>query len=591
MFDEPDTKKLHLPRETAEEKSATEKAAVGCGCSSFIVGGILAKFIFELLGSNVFSFLSYKFLWIISLIFALYGIYWFIKLSKTDYKKKEIDEIESQVISVGIGDTPEIGDPEAIRKQKERDRRKAKYRRDSEQAAKDIVETLRKIELNDSLCKKIESFEGYGDLKSKYPFEALGCPGIGFLALNDAFNCIEHLGHKFEMNNENYPVYCLLFLLKDAGHLLQVSESARDLILSKTYIQSAIDISHAISAKTEDGNDAPELFGLELFKEFEPEQGNIYATQLYRMCKLIAGADSNTTNEETQWLNKMMKLSDPETSKSQSIDDSIEEAMGRLDELIGLQSVKEEVRRLANFIKVQQMREARGLKTTQLTLHCVFTGNPGTGKTTVARIMADIYRSLGVLKKGHLVETDRSGLVAEYVGQTAVKTNKIIDSALDGVLFIDEAYSLATGGAQDYGNEAISTLLKRMEDSRDRLIVILAGYGDEMQTFIDANPGLQSRFSRTINFPDYSAEDLEKIFRLNLDKFKYVMTPEAEVALKRLLEREVAAKDKNFGNARHVRNLFERTLENQAMRLAGCSNPDIRTLSTIEAADLGFAGE
>ena len=265
-------------------------------------------------------------------------------------------------------------------------------------------------------------------------------------------------------------------------------------------------------------------------------------------------------------------------SKRPSIDD--------LDGLIGLNSVKEEVKTLRNYIIIQQEREKKGLKTTPVSYHCVFTGNPGTGKTTVARIVADVYRSLGVLKKGHLVETDRSGLVADYVGQTATKTNKIIDRALDGVLFIDEAYSLATGGDNDYGKEAIATLLKRMEDNRDRLVVILAGYSDEMKQFIDSNPGLQSRFNRYIHFPDYNADELFQIFEANCKKNDYVMTDEAKTALKSLLEKAVAEKDMNFGNARFVRNLFEKTLERQANRLSKQENLSKEMLTEITIEDL-----
>ena len=257
-----------------------------------------------------------------------------------------------------------------------------------------------------------------------------------------------------------------------------------------------------------------------------------------------------------------------------------------LDGLIGLNSVKEEVKTLRNYIIIQQEREKKGLKTTPISYHCVFTGNPGTGKTTVARIVADVYRSLGVLKKGHLVETDRSGLVADYVGQTATKTNKIIDRALDGVLFIDEAYSLATGGDNDYGKEAIATLLKRMEDNRDRLVVILAGYSDEMKQFIDSNPGLQSRFNRYIHFPDYNTDELFQIFEANCKKNDYVMTDEAKTALKSLLENAVAEKDKNFGNARFVRNLFEKTLERQANRLSKQENLSKEMLTEITKSDL-----
>ena len=257
-----------------------------------------------------------------------------------------------------------------------------------------------------------------------------------------------------------------------------------------------------------------------------------------------------------------------------------------LDSLIGLDSVKKEVQTLTNFIKIQQKREEQGLKSSSVSYHCVFTGNPGTGKTTVARIVADIYKNLGVLKRGHLVETDRAGLVAEYVGQTAVKTNKIIDSALDGVLFIDEAYSLVGGGESDYGKEAIATLLKRMEDDRDRLVVILAGYTKDMKQFIDSNPGLQSRFNRYIEFPDYTAEELYQIFALNLKKYDYHVTDDAKAALQHFFEDAVAHKDANFGNGRFVRNTFEKVLENQANRLAPESNLTSERLSEIRVEDL-----
>ena len=241
---------------------------------------------------------------------------------------------------------------------------------------------------------------------------------------------------------------------------------------------------------------------------------------------------------------------------------------------------------MTNYIKIQKKREEQGLKSSPISYHCVFTGNPGTGKTTVARIIARIYKELGILKSGHLVETDRAGMVAEYIGQTAVQTNNVIDSALDGVLFIDEAYALLGGTEGDYGKEAVSTLLKRMEDDRDRLVVILAGYPAEMKRFIDSNPGLQSRFSRYIEFPDYTKEDLLQIFEYNMRKYDYHFGKGAKEVLQQKLDEAVARKDANFGNGRFVRNIFEKALERQANRLASKGNLTIESLSSIEKEDL-----
>ena len=229
-------------------------------------------------------------------------------------------------------------------------------------------------------------------------------------------------------------------------------------------------------------------------------------------------------DEETDEKKEEQKTEQVEKKDSVVVNAPLEgDPYKELDELIGLEQVKEEVRSLANFVKIQKQREAKGLKTPKMSFHLVFTGSPGTGKTTVARIVARIYKDLGVLKKGHLVETDRSGLVANYVGQTATKTNEIVDSALNGVLFIDEAYALVPTANKnnDYGQEAISTLLKRMEDDRDKLVVIVAGYTKEMNRFIDSNPGLKSRFNRYINFPDYTSGELCEIFNMYVKKNQY----------------------------------------------------------------------
>ena len=264
-----------------------------------------------------------------------------------------------------------------------------------------------------------------------------------------------------------------------------------------------------------------------------------------------------------------------------------------LDDLIGLGSVKTEVRSLANFVKLQKEREAKGLKTAKVSYHLVFYGSPGTGKTTVARIVGRIYKDLGVLKKGHTVETDRAGLCGQYVGQTGPKTDSVIAKALDGVLFIDEAYSLVPegGSGNDYGQEAISTILKRMEDYRDRLVVIVAGYKDEMQRFIDSNPGLQSRFNRYIDFPDYTGGELTDIFKMYMKKNQYTMSKETESWLKERFNYAVAHKDRNFGNARYARNVFEKSIQAQANRLAGENNLDKDKLTELTIEDLkgGFA--
>lgn len=328
-----------------------------------------------------------------------------------------------------------------------------------------------------------------------------------------------------------------------------------------------------------------------ILKRHNKDLFNKYLTLLYRYCSLIAKADGNITDKEQRFLDHIAQLRSNSINSHESVTvrkapSEKQNGIAELDGLIGLDSVKQEVRTMSNFIKVQLSRQQQGLKTTQVSYHCVFTGNPGTGKTTVARILAGIYNELGVLKKGHLVETDRSGLVAEYVGQTAVKTNKVIDSALDGVLFIDEAYSLVTGSSNDYGNEAIATLLKRMEDDRDRLIVILAGYGNEMKQFIDSNPGLQSRFNRYIHFPDYNVDELQQIFSRYAKKNDYEVTPDAQEKLKSLLENAVTNKDKNFGNGRFVRNLFEKILERQANRLSNIERPTLSQLKEIMPEDI-----
>lgn len=262
----------------------------------------------------------------------------------------------------------------------------------------------------------------------------------------------------------------------------------------------------------------------------------------------------------------------------------LEQALAELDGLVGLASVKDEIRKLANLLKVQQMRRERGLGQVPVALHVVFTGNPGTGKTTVARIYARILKGLGLLERGHLVETDRAGLVAGYMGQTAEKVDALVTQALDGVLFIDEAYNLIGGDSSDYGHEAVSTLLSRMENHRDRLVVVVAGYTEDMERFLDSNPGLRSRFGRIWHFPDYAPDQMQEIFLALCKRHQMDLADDALETLARRLQG--TPRDRNFGNARSVRNLFESAIGHQANRLAHLASLTDKDLQTLVASDL-----
>lgn len=421
-----------------------------------------------------------------------------------------------------------------------------------------------------------------------------------FLYARDLSRCMERMGHDVEFlnNAEGLPLIMLFFHDQD-GVDNQQRLSFDLLARTKTFLQSEQQWMAEILKKNNlllpDKNAL--CVGNMLKNSERPDLCKDYYSALYNFCSFIANADGTVSDAESAWLNKLNNLAQQDYSKassmlsSSSASSSSSDPYTRLEELIGLEEVKEKVRTLANTVKIQKMKEKRGLKTQPMSYHCVFLGNPGTGKTTVARILADIYKDLGVVKKGHLVETDRSGLIGSYVGQTAPKVNHVCDSALNGILFIDEAYAITqSSSGNDYGNEAIATLLKRMEDDRDRLVVILAGYSREMKQFLETNSGLKSRINNYITFADYTASELMQIFVQNIKKNDCILDKKAEAKARNYINDAVAHKDAYFGNARFVRNVVEKTLEEQANRLASLpGNISTEMLQRITEEDVEAA--
>lgn len=297
-----------------------------------------------------------------------------------------------------------------------------------------------------------------------------------------------------------------------------------------------------------------------------------------------AGVVEKLNAAETQHCDEQKKNVENQSSEAEP-EETLEELLAKLNALIGLDGVKHEVTSLINLLNIKKIRESRGMKTANVSKHLVFLGNPGTGKTTVARLLSKIYKSLGVLEKGQLVEVDRAGLVAGYVGQTALKTKEKVDEAMGGILFIDEAYTLAKGGT-DFGQEAIDTILKAMEDNRENFVVIVAGYPESMEKFLESNPGLKSRFNKNIIFEDYSDAEMYSIFGSFCKPYGMRLSYEADAQLKDYLRWLVENKSDHFANGREMRNLFELILSNQANRLADSTDLTDEDLNEIQISDL-----
>lgn len=348
-------------------------------------------------------------------------------------------------------------------------------------------------------------------------------------------------------------------------------------------------------------NQTPQLVLPSMLNALDQEKGTRYlesvVNAMYRFAQVMVKANGTVTMQEMEALSNIWQLLHtyrPIEKANEGLPDqfslpvqNVEEVLGELNRLVGMENIKTEVRTLTNFLRVQQARSQRGMTRTLTSLHCVFSGPPGTGKTTVARLMGKIFKELGFLEQGHLVETDRAGMVASHIGGTAEQVNALVNSALNGVLFVDEAYALKPpNSTQDFGQEAIDVLLKRMEDYRSRLVVIVAGYTDEMATFIESNPGLKSRFNRYFYFQDYTPDELLAIFQKLCRDGHFTPTDAANEALHALLNTLYDRRDRTFGNARLVRNLFEKTIEQQANRLAVITTLTDEVLTTLEPDDI-----
>jgi Holliday junction resolvasome RuvABC ATP-dependent DNA helicase subunit len=450
--------------------------------------------------------------------------------------------------------------------------------------------------------------------KAIQPLLSLG-GNLETLALMDMATIMQVCGRNSSELTSNQILAFLVFFalvkqdadkLNAAINLWEVSSDAR-----QKYEKETVKILLELTAQK------PQVAQLALpsvLNKLDEEKGSNYLDKtvnaIYRFAQIVVKADGKVTIQDMDSLSSIWRLlhtyDSPEsfnptaasttspiaqaTASSRPAPASgLDSILNELNQLVGLENIKSEVRTLTNFLKIQQERSKRGMAKTPVSLHSVFCGPPGTGKTTVARLMGKIFKELGFLTKGHLVETDRSGMVASHIGGTAEKVSKLVDSALDGVLFVDEAYALNVESGQDFGKEAIDTLLKRMEDHRSRLVVIVAGYTDEMLRFVESNPGLKSRFNRYFYFENYKPEELVAIFDKLCRDSHFKVTDAANQKLTDLFTKLYFDRDETFGNARLARNLFEKTIEQQANRLAVITSLTDEVLTTILPEDIPSA--
>ena len=456
------------------------------------------------------------------------------------------------------------------------------------------VQLVVKLETNKAFLNNIYQSQTVKDLPFETPKEMLH-----FFFVLDLMKCFSLTADITDLKSKE--AFALLYTISKKNGL-EIENYAQHKMLYDDKLLSTYDAMYqSLKSQIEMQMDDSAMFRLSLLlSAYDKDIQEQYLTNLYRFASIVVKIDGTVTKEEEVALKKIMSLNAKSEEKNKNDEapktkgkvseplsqKTVDEALEDLNSLTGLTAVKEEIKSLINFIKVQKAREDKGFKSSSLSYHIVFTGNPGTGKTTVARIVAQIYKALGVLQQGQLVETDRSGLIAEYVGQTAVKVNKTVDSALNGVLFIDEAYSIVGDTQDSFGKEAVSTLIKRMEDDRDKLIVVLAGYTKEMQDFIETNPGFKSRFNRYIDFTDYKPDELLSIFEGLCKKLDYKLTDEAKVKLTTIFTTAYNNRDKSFGNGRFVRNTFEKSMERQANRIASVADLTDEVLTTITADDV-----